>query len=133
MSAFLLSLTITLLLFGAVVLTGLFGLRRQHLGLVFAATASLAVTVYYAKLLGEIYDLESAGWSTPVHLMTAKIATAAILGPILTGVMTWRNVVHVRKHRVAVLVFLALVVLALATGAWMIFASEPLSPIASLS
>ena len=126
MTPFLLSLTLTLIAFGAVCLTGLFGLRSLHLVLVVLAVLSLGVTVYYAEQLGDLYDLESAGTITPVHLTIAKLATLALLAPLATGVMSWRNVVHLRKHRLAVFLFLGLVVLALATGTWMILASTPL-------
>ena len=62
------------------------------------ALVSLGVTIVFAKRLGELYDLESAGWITPVHLTLAKLTTAAYLLPITTGILTLRNRRHKRLH-----------------------------------
>ena len=68
---------LTLALLAGAVVTGRQARRKLHLPLVFLAVGSLAVAIVFAKDLGQVYDLESAGWITPVHLLVAKIATAA--------------------------------------------------------
>jgi hypothetical protein len=121
---FVVFLFLTVLLLGAVALTGYLALRRVHLALVASAIASLVVTIYYAKQLADVYDLDSAGWITPVHLTLAKIATAAYLGPLITGVMTIRDAARLPLHRATAFVVLGLTLISAGTGAWMIFAAE---------
>ena len=77
------SLALTMLLIGAVFMTGLRGRLRLHIPLVVATLVSLGVTIYFAEKLGEGYDLEAAGLITPIHLTIAKITTAAYLFPIV--------------------------------------------------
>jgi hypothetical protein len=117
-------LVLTVLLLGGVVASGLKGLLRLHLPLVALALASLGVTIWFAERLGEHYDLESAGWITPVHLTVAKLTTAAYLLPIGTGVLTLRNRRHKRLHLCCALTVLALTLLTTGLGLWMILAAE---------
>lgn len=119
-------LVVTVLLLGGVVITGKQALLRRHLTLVALALASLGVTIWFAEQLGEFYDLEAAGAITPLHLTLAKITTFGYLLPLITGVMTWRNRRWRGLHaRVAILI-LVLTVLTTVTGAWMLWAAEPL-------
>jgi heme A synthase len=128
---FVLFLLVTLALLGGVVATGLAAKRRLHLPLVVLAVASLGVTIFYAEQLGREYDLEAAGWITPVHLTLAKITTLAYLLPIATGIATIRDGKRRPMHRKVAFAVLALTVLTAATGTWMILASEPLSAVSA--
>ncbi|MCA9002739.1 MAG: hypothetical protein KDB61_12505, partial [Planctomycetes bacterium] len=68
-------LLLTVALLGGVAITGLKAKRRLHLKLVVATVISLAVAIRYALLVGEHYDLESAGAITPIHMTMARVAT----------------------------------------------------------
>ena len=117
----------TVLLLVAVVATGLRGRVRPHLALVALTVASLGTTIYFAEKLGALFDLDSAGAITPVHLALAKLATLAYLGPVVSGVMTLRNRAHKRLHLRIALMVLALTVATACTGVWMLSAAEPLA------
>ena len=119
-------LVLTVLLLGGVVATGLRGVLPLHLALVALALVSLGVTIFFAKRLGELYDLESAGWITPVHLTVAKLTTAAYLLPITTGVLTLRNRRHRRVHFRCAMAVLAMTLVTTGLGLWMILAAERL-------
>lgn len=119
-------LVLTVLLLGGVVASGLRGKLRLHLALVASALGSLGVTIAFAKQLGELYDLASAGWITPVHLTVAKLTTAAYLLPIATGVMTLRDRRHKRWHLRCALTVLAMTLVTTGLGLWMILAAERL-------
>lgn len=119
-------LVLTVLLLAGVVVTGLTGRVKPHLTLVGLTLASLGLTIFYAAQLGELYDLDSAGAITPVHLMLAKIATFAYLAPAISGAMTLRNRAHKRLHFRLAMVVLGLTVAAAGTGLWMLLAAQPL-------
>lgn len=127
-AGFVVFLLVTLLLLGAVVATGFAARRRLHLTLVVSAVASLGVTIFYAEQLGLEYDLEAAGWITPVHLTLAKLTTLAYLLPIATGIAVLRNARHRPLHRKIAYLVLSLTVLTAITGTWMILASERIVP-----
>jgi hypothetical protein len=110
----------------ATVITGLKRRRGLHFACVGTAVALLAGSIWAARLLGDHYDLESAGWITPLHLGLAKLTTALYLLPLLTGVLTLRNPVHRPRHRLAAFLVLGLTLLTTATGAWMLLAARPL-------
>jgi len=120
-------LVATVLLLGGVVATGLRGRLRLHLALVASALASLAVAIWYAKQLGNLYDLESAGLVTDVHLALAKATTAAYLLPLVTGALTLRNRRHKPLHFKLAMAVLALTLLTTVLGLWMILAAERLA------
>lgn len=125
-TGFVLFLVITLVLLGAVVVTGKKTMRRRHLTLVVLAYIGLGLAIYYAELLGEEYDLDSAGLIYPVHLVFAKTTVLAYLLPVITGVMTIKAKCKRSTHgRVAVAVILLTVVTAV-TGLWMVLAATPL-------
>lgn len=127
LSLFLLFLLLTVALLVAVVVTGLTARVRPHLVLVALTVAALGITIYYAVQLGGLYDLESAGRITPVHLALAKLTTVSYLAPLVTGLMTLRNRAHKRLHFRWVLVVLALTAASACTGAWMLLAANPLA------
>ena len=122
------ALTLTLVLLGAVAVTGRLAKRRLHLPLVALTLLSLGTTIYYAEQLGELYDLEASGFVKPLHLTLAKITTVSYLAPLVTGVWTIRRATALAWHRKAAYSVLVLSVLTLATGTWMILASERLEP-----
>jgi hypothetical protein len=124
-TGFVLFLVITLVLLGAVVVTGKKSLRRRHLTLVALAYIGLGLAIYYAELLGKEYDLDSAGLIYPVHLAFAKTTVYAYLLPVITGIMTIKAKCTRTTHgRVAVAVILLTVVTAV-TGLWLVLAATP--------
>lgn len=123
---FVLFLVITLAFLGAAVVSGRKAARKVHLPCVAAAVISLLVTIYYAEQLGDDYDLESAGFITPLHLFLAKTTTLAYLAPLATGVRTLRSQATRKLHGRVAYSVLSLTVLTAMTGAAMVFMSEPL-------
>lgn len=123
---FVLFLVLTLGCLAGAVSTGLRALRRQHLACVGGALACLALTVYHALGVGKLYDLASAGWITPVHLLLAKTATAAYLLPVASGLRTIFHPATRPLHRKLAFLVLALTVLTAITGTWMLLASKRL-------
>jgi hypothetical protein len=119
-----LGLTVSLL--GVVVASGLKARLRVHLPAVALALASLGVTIYFAEKLGREFDLKAAGAIYPVHLFVAKVATAAYLLPIATGVRTLRDRTRRRAHFASAMLVLALTVLTAITGTWMLLAAPRL-------
>jgi hypothetical protein len=125
-AGFLGALALTLVVLGVVVWSGVRARLRVHFPAVACAVVLLALTIWFAEQLGREYDLDAAGAIKPVHLTLAKLATAAYLAPLTTGVMTLRDRRHRRAHLVAALATLALTVAAAVTGTWMVLAAEPL-------
>ena len=125
-TGFLSLLALTVALLGAVTWTGFTARLGLHLALVAATFASLAGAIFFALRLGELYDLESAGAITPIHLTLAKVATAAYLLPLVTGVQTLLDRSRRRRHKLAAFVALGLTLASTVTGAWMLLAAERL-------
>jgi hypothetical protein len=123
--SFVLCFALTLVCLSGAVASGLRAKRRVHLGCVAGALACLALTIHFALGVGEHYDLASAGWITPVHMWLAKIATAAYLLPLGSGLRTIFHPGTRRLHRKLVFCVLALTVLTAITGTWMLLAAEP--------
>ena len=126
LTAFIAFLVLTVVLLVGVVATGLRARRRIHIPLVVLTVLSLAGTIWFAEKLGKLYDLDAAGRIKDVHLFLAKVTTAAYLLPITTGVMTVRRARFRRLHRRVAFTVLALTVVTLVTGTWMVLAAEPL-------
>lgn len=125
-TGFVLFLLLTVGLLGVVVWTGLRARRRLHLTCVALTVAALGTTIYYAERMGKLYDLAAAGTIYPVHLALAKGTTVLYLAPLVTGVLTLRNVAWRRRHRWSAFLVLALTVVTAVTGTWMILAAERL-------
>jgi len=126
MLALLAALGVTVLVLAVTVVTGLKAIRRVHLTFVALSLVSLGVSVYFAERLGRHYDLESAGLVTTIHLTLARVTTAGFLLPLVTGFLTLKNPLRRRLHGRVVFLILALVVVTLVFGVWMIVAAEPL-------
>jgi hypothetical protein len=120
-------LVVTVLLLGGVVLSGVRAKLHVHLPLVALAVVSLGVTIWFAEKLGELYDLDSAGAITPIHLAIAKTTTLAYLLPVASGIATLRNRRHRRLHFWLAMLVLALTLVTAATGAAMVLMSRPLA------
>jgi uncharacterized membrane protein YwaF len=110
-----------------VVLSGLKHKRKQHFALVACAVALLGVTIYFAEQLGDEYDLETAGAITPIHLALAKITVLAYLLPLVSGVMTMRDIRRKRVHFKLAMFVLFMTGVTFATGLMMILSAEPLA------
>ena len=119
-------LPVTLAFLGGAVVTGLRARRRAHLAFVSGTVLALGAAVVFAARLGNLYDLEAAGWITPVHLFLARVATGGVLVVLTTGALTLHSAGRRPLHRATVGAFLLLVVLAAVTGLWMILAAERL-------
>lgn len=120
-------LLVTVGLLGAVVVTGRAARRKVHLGLVGATVVCLGITIYFAEQLGKLYDLDTAGAITPIHLMIAKLTVLAYLLPVVTGILTFRGKQGARRwHARVAYAVLVLTVLTAVTGTAMILMSERL-------
>jgi hypothetical protein len=124
-AGFIAFLLVTLFFLGCAVATGLKARRRWHLASVAGAVASLGITIAYALAVGKLYDLASAGWITPFHLMLARVTTACYLLPVATGWWTIRDPRRRPLHRKLAFLVLAMTVLTAITGTWMLLASDP--------
>ena len=80
------------------------------------------------RQLGHTLDLASAGAITPVHLTLARIATAALILPILTGIRALFVPSGRKLHALCAWLALTLVVAAAVTGVVMVSLAQPLSP-----
>ncbi|HJO25699.1 MAG TPA: hypothetical protein QF730_00485 [Planctomycetota bacterium] len=126
-TGFVLFLLITLAFLGAVILTGKAARRVAHLCCVGGAVLGLGITIYFAEQLGALYDLESAGWITPLHLVLAKITVCAYLLPVITGLRTMRDEVHKDTHGKVAHLVIGLTVLTAITGTAMVLMATQLS------
>ena len=124
---FLLFLVLTVVWLGVVVWTGRTGRFPLHLLFVALALFSLGMAIVYAPRLGELYDLDAAGWITPFHLTLAKVTTVLYVLPLVTGPMTWRDPRHRAVHRRAAWLVLGMTVLSTVTGAAMLLAAPAAS------
>ncbi len=124
MSGFVGAFVLTLAALSATVATGRAGRVKLHLPCVALSLFALGATVWFAKDLGRLYDLESAGPITPVHLLLARLAAGAYLLPLVSGVMTLRDRRHKRLHLAFALVALALTLAAAVTGTTMLLLAE---------
>jgi hypothetical protein len=125
-TGFVLFLVITLVLLGAVVVSGKKTMRRRHLTLVVFAYIGLGLAIYYAELLGEEFDLDSAGLIYPVHIAFAKLTVLAYLLPVITGIMTIRGRCKRTTHGGVAGAVILLTLITAVTGTWMILASNPI-------
>ncbi len=117
---FLGSLITTLVLLAVVVRSGKSKSLAIHVPAVLLTLAALAFTIVFAKKLGPHYDLHAAGVITPIHLWIAKLATAAYLAPLVTGLMTWRDRKWRSLHGKLAFTTIALTVVTALTGTLML-------------
>jgi hypothetical protein len=125
-SRFVLSLLLTIAFLGFVVVTGRRAQRRAHLTFVALALLALGVTIWCAVELGDHFDLDSAGFVTPMHLGLAKFTTLAYVAPLVLGFLTTRDRKWFSWHRRAAYAVLLLTLLTTITGTWMLLAAERL-------
>jgi hypothetical protein len=125
-TGFLFFLTLTVLLLIAVIITGFKAKRKVHLPLVAITVLSLCTAIYYAERLGTLYDLEASGRIYPIHLWIAKAATVSYILPLVSGFLTLKNPRMRVRHRWFAFLVVALTVAAAATGATMVWMSDPL-------
>jgi hypothetical protein len=128
-AGFVAALFVTLGFLGAAVATGLRAKRRWHLASVGGAVASLGVTIVFALEVGELYDLESAGLITPIHLTLARVTTVCYLLPAASGAWTIRDPRRRSLHRRLAYFVLAMTVVTAITGTWMLLAATPIADV----
>ncbi len=123
-TGFLITLGITLVLLGLVVVTGKRSQRRRHLPLVALTLITLGATIYFAERLGEHYDFSSGQKIHDVHIFLAKTTVVAYLLPIATGLWTIRDARRRTLHGRVALTVLGLTVLTAVTGVAMLIAAQ---------
>ena len=116
-------LTTVALLLGAV-FTGRARRIRAHVGFVSAAVMCLAIAIFFALKVGELYDLEKAGRITPIHLTLARITTVSFLWPLLTGPLAARGKINPTLHKTGAYLALVLTLAATITGVMMLAGAE---------
>jgi hypothetical protein len=120
-NALFVSLGATVVILGATIYAGHKGKFKAHITLVGLFLVVFLVTVYFAELLGTHFDFEKYPHvSHPVHLTFAITGGLGAVGPVGTGFMHWLGKVSKKVHRVVVVVWSAIIVLALLTGFWML-------------
>ena len=124
-ASFALAFGVTLIALGVVVWSGLRAKRRVHIPAVGFTLAALGVTIYYAYRLGHVLDLQSAGVITPIHLTLARVATVALLLPVVTGIRTLFVPGGRKLHARLAWFALALVVATAITGVIMVSLAQP--------
>ena len=123
---FLTFLCVTLVCLGGAVVTGRAAKRKVHLSWVTGAVIGLATTIHYAKELGELYDLEAAGWIYPFHLLLAQVTSGAYLVVIGSGIATIKKASRRKTHGRIAYSVLFLTVMSAITGIWMLLSATPL-------
>jgi hypothetical protein len=123
------SLLLTLILLTCLAIAGLKGKRRRHVTLFFPTAAFLLVTVYLAEKLGEIYRFSPRVLS--LHVPLAASCLLMLLPVIGTGIWRYRRPARMWPHRCAVIVFLILAFLAMATGILLVLTPHDLSSAAN--
>lgn len=116
-------LTVTSLV--AALVTGLRRWRRLHLWFGPLTIVLLAITVVLTEQLAACYDFPADVKDT--HLPWAKAGGLLALPVVLSGLWLWRSERARWPHRIAVLVWLVVVLVAVGTGIWM-FAHGTLRP-----
>jgi hypothetical protein len=129
LQTFTLFFVLTLAALGAAVVTGFKARRNLHITSVASAVLLLGATIYFALELGKIYDLESAGVITPIHLTLAKVTTAAYLLPVVAGLRTIYRPASRSLHRRLAYLALTMTVITAITGTIMIWMSTPREPL----
>lgn len=124
LTAFAFSFGLTLALLCAVVVTGKRRIVKAHIVCVTLTLGSLGWTIHEAYLLGTIYDIQSAGLITNIHLNLAKLTTLAYLLPLITGARTLFDRKARSLHKKCAYFVLALTVLTAVTGVTMIMLSN---------
>ncbi len=105
--------------------TGFRRLRRAHLWVGPGTIVLLVITVLLTEQLASRYDFPAAVKET--HLLWAKAGGLLALPVVLTGLWLWRSERARLLHRIVVLVWLVVVLIATGTGIWM-FSQGTLRP-----
>lgn len=117
---FMAALVTTVLLLLAAAIAGRKRRIRGHVMFVACAVSSLGVAIYFALQTGKLYDLESAGLITPIHLNLARGTTAFYLAPLVTGPLAYRGRIDRRVHRALAWTAIGLTLASTGTGIAMI-------------
>lgn len=115
--SFWLALATTVVLLVCTLWTGWRRRRSLHLVLGPLTMAALVVTIVLTEQLMTHYDFPAD--TKAIHLPCAKAGGLLAVPVALTGVWLWRSERARRWHRLAVVVWLASVLVATATGLWM--------------
>ncbi|RKY18358.1 MAG: hypothetical protein DRQ55_13585 [Planctomycetota bacterium] len=132
MTTFLISLALTVLCLGAVVITGRAGKRGAHYALVMAALTSLCWAIYEARIVGEGLVFEGAASSVrTVHFVAVAVVFLSLPLLALSGVRLHRVESEARRslHRKLALTFLVAVIATCVLGTAMTLMATPLEPL----
>jgi hypothetical protein len=124
--SFFISVAIAVVLLGGVLWSGRASRRRLHIALVGLMLVALVVAVVFVERLGASYDIEAAGWITPVHMSLAHGTVIVLLLQVVLGLVTTRRPRLRRWHGRFAIFAVATMVLATVTGLWMLLAAERL-------
>lgn len=105
------------------------GLQRQRIHHFCAVTLSLLTlgwTLHVARNVGRIMTFEPLAFG--IHMTFAYAATGALVATLATGLVRLLRPTATWPHRAAVCVFAGALVLAIATGAWMMSTGKRLQP-----
>jgi len=107
----------TLVLMTGALITGFRGVRRLHLVLGPATMVALLVAIVLTEQMASRYEFpeEELWW----HLLFAEAAALLALPVIGTGIWYWRRPQVRRWHVISVFAWIAVTLVATATGFWM--------------
>jgi hypothetical protein len=117
------SFALTVVALALALVTGRRGRRRAHLVVGPLALVLLAIAILFAEKLASVRSFPPGALA--VHLVFAKTGALLALPVIVTGLLLLRNPRWRRAHWCCVLLFLAGVLTATGTGAWVFARSTP--------
>jgi hypothetical protein len=122
-AVFLVSYALTGAALGTVLALGRRRVIRGHIAAVVAFAIGFGVVLVFAESLGRRLVFDPT--IERIHMAFAFTATAAVLGPLVTGWRRLKGRGSLRAHHVAVATFLVLFVGASVTGGWMLSTGNP--------
>ncbi len=116
------SLAVTVVCLATAILLAHKHKTNAHIAGIGGFLVAFLITIYFAETVGARCDFEV--WPKRIHMVFAFTSSFGTVVPLITGFLHWRgNKVKRETHKTISLVWFALVVLALGTGAWMLSAS----------
>lgn len=122
-AAFWIAFVATLATLAGALWTGFRRRRRAHLLLGPVSLVCLAVAILLAERLASVRDFPRE--PLRIHLWFAKSGALLALPVIVTGLLLWRSPRWRVAHRVCVVLFVAVTLIATGTGLWIFSQSTP--------
>lgn len=117
-TGFFVSLGLTVLALGVALWLAHVHNARGHIAGIAAFLVCFLATLFFAESLGRSYTFDPLSYW--IHLPLAVTTTLFSVAPLYTGFRHWQGRGDLGRHRNLARVFLALVVLSLGTGVWML-------------